>query len=252
MTSSNISAPHGFSTRFGGVSTGIYSSLNLGEHRGDSDENVRENYKRFCAAVGADRNRLVFSKQVHNTDVRDVTSADIHTLFTPVPYEADGLVTAEKGLALVIFSADCIPVLLHDPVKNIIGACHCGWRGTVGDMAGATVRTMLEKHGCDPKDIHVSIGPGIDKCCFETDEDVRDAVLDTLDNDAERFIEPTGAGKYHVDLKGINREFLIRSGVLAENIDVSDECTACKCDKYWSHRKTKGERGSQAAIIFLK
>ena len=252
MTSDNLLTPHGFSTRFGGVSEGIYSSLNLGEHRGDSDDNVRENYRRFCAAVGADNTRLVFSKQVHKTDVREVTSADIHTLFSPVPYEADGLVTAEKDLALVIFSADCIPVLLHDPVKNVIGACHCGWRGTVGDMAGATVRSMIVNHGCDPKDIRVSVGPGIDKCCFLTDEDVPNAVRSALGKDAERFIEPTDAGKYHVDLKGINREFLVRAGVRSENIDVSDECTACKCEKYWSHRKTKGERGSQAAIIYLK
>ena len=251
MTSSNISTPHGFSTRFGGVSGGIYSSLNLGEHRGDSDENVRENYRRFCAVVGADQGRLVFSKQVHKTNVRDVTSADIHTLFETVPYEADGLITAERGLSLVIFSADCIPVLLHDPVKNVIGACHCGWRGTVADMAGSTVRTMLKKHGCDPKDIRAAIGPGIDKCCFVTDDDVPTAVRAALGDGAEKFIEPSDAGKYHVNLKGINREFLIRAGILPENIDVSDECTACKCDKYWSHRVTHGERGSQAAIIYL-
>ena len=80
MASQNITSPHGFSTRFGGVSTGIFSSLTLGEHRGDIEDNVRENYRRFCAAVGADFDRLVFSRQVHKTDVRDVTSADIHTL----------------------------------------------------------------------------------------------------------------------------------------------------------------------------
>ena len=252
MTSQKITSPHGFSTRLGGVSTGILSSLNLGEHRGDSDDNVRENYRRFCAAVGADYDRLVFSKQVHKTDVRDVTSADIHTLCAPVPYETDGLVTAERGLALVIFSADCIPVLLHDPVGQVIGACHCGWRGTVGDMAGETVRTMIKNHGCNPADIYAAIGPGIDKCCFETDEDVPNAVRAALGSDADRFIKSTGTGKFSVDLKGINREFLIRAGVAAENIDVSDECTSCKCEKYWSHRKTKGERGSQAAIIYLK
>ena len=252
MTSDIIASPHGFSTRFGGVSTGIYSSLNLGEHRGDEENNVRENYRRFCAAVGADESRLVFSKQVHKTDVRDVTSEDIHTLFSPVPYEADGLVTAEKGLALVIFSADCIPVLLYDPVKNVVGACHCGWRGTVGDMAGETVRTMLKQHGCYSGDIRAAIGPGIDKCCFETDEDVPNAVRDVLGKDAENFISQSGKGKYHVDLKGINRELLIRAGVKTENIDVSDECTSCKCEKYWSHRKTKGERGSQAAMIWVK
>ena len=118
MTSDIISSPHGFSTRLGGVSTGIYSSLNLGEHRGDFDENVRENYRRFCAAIGVDENRLVFSKQVHKTDVREVTSKDIHTLFSPVPYEVDGLVTAEKGLALVIFSAVTSPSASYGTGEN--------------------------------------------------------------------------------------------------------------------------------------
>ena len=252
MTSPNIAAPHAFSTRYGGVSKDYLSSMNLGENRGDSPENVRENYRRFCEAVGADENRLVFSRQVHKTDVRCVTHDDIHTLFSPVSYEADGLVTNEPNLVLTIFSADCIPVLLYDPVKRAVGACHCGWRGTVGDMAGNTVRAMIREFSSNPEDIRAAIGPGIGQCCFETDGDVQDAVRAALRKDAERFIESTGKGKFRVDLKGINREFLIRSGVLPENIAVSDECTACKCDKYWSHRVTKGLRGSQCAMIWLK
>ncbi len=251
MTSPNIAAPHAFSTRYGGVSTDYLSSLNLGENRGDSPENVRENYHRFCEAVGADENRLVFSRQVHKTDVRCVTSDDIHTLFSPVPYEADGLVTNEPNLVLTIFSADCIPVLLYDPVKRAVAACHCGWRGTVGDMAGNTVRAMIREFSSNPEDIRAAIGPGIGQCCFLTDRDVVDAVRDSLGNDADSFIEVRGE-KFGVDLKNINRHFLLRAGLIEEYIAVSDECTACKCDKYWSHRKTKGERGSQAAMIWVK
>lgn len=251
MTSPNIAAPHAFSTRYGGVSKDFLSSMNLGENRGDFPENVRENYHRFCLAVGADENRLVFSRQVHKTDVRCVTHDDIHTLFSPVPYEADGLVTNEPDLVLTIFSADCIPVLLYDPVKRAVGACHCGWRGTVGDMAGKTVRAMTAEFSSNPEDIRAAIGPGIGQCCFLTDSDVVDAVRDSLGNDADGFIESRGE-KYAVDLKNINRHFLLRAGMKEENIAVSDECTACKCDKYWSHRKTKGERGSQAAMIWVK
>ncbi len=251
MSSKLIAVPHAFSTRFGGVSEGVFSSLNLGVNRGDAPENVVENYRRFCAAVGMHEDRMVFSHQVHGTAVRVAAPEDIHIPGVPEPYDADGLVTAKRGLALVIFSADCIPVLLYDPVREAVGACHCGWRGTVMDMAGETVRTMCAQFGCEPQNIRAAIGPGIGRCCFETDDDVANAVYAALGADAERFIDGPEKGKYHIDLKNIDREFLIRAGVRAESIDVSDECTFCKSDKYWSHRATGGVRGSQCSAIML-
>lgn len=249
MTAPHIAAVHAFTTRRGGVSGGIYAFLNLGEHRGDDPEAVRENYRLLCEALGV--KTLVFTRQVHGSTVRRVTKADAHELFTPVPYEADGLVTDEPGTALVIFTADCIPILLHDPVRGAVGAVHAGWRGTVADIAGEGVRKMVWEFGCKPENIRAAIGPGIDKCCFETGAEVPEAVRKVLP-DGEKYVK-SGAkeGKFMVDLKGVNRALLMRAGVPAESIAVSDECTMCLNEKYWSHRFTKGERGSQASVIVL-
>ena len=250
MTSPLLDTTHAFTTRFGGVSEGIFESLNLGENRGDNPESVRENYRRVCQALGLDASRLVFSKQVHGDAVRTVSSDDAHELFTPVPYEADGLLTNEKGLALVIFTADCVPVLFHDPVCGIIAASHAGWRGTASDIVGKTILAMSREYGCEPENIRAAIGPSIGKCCFETDSDVPGAMRAVLGEKAEKFIFPRGE-KFTVDLRGINRALLMRAGLKRENIADAGECTMCRHKKYWSHRYTGGERGSMASIIML-
>lgn len=251
MVATNITETHAFTTRYGGVSRGIYSSLNLGENRGDLPESVRKNYKIICDVLGTTSEHLVFSKQIHECTIRCVTQNDRHTLFSTVPYEADGLVTAEENLPIIIFTADCIPILLYDPIRRVIGAVHAGWRGTVGDIAGKAISKMVSEFHCAPWDIRAAIGPGISKCCFETGPEVPEAVQSILGVDTEKFILRKGE-KAMVDLKGINSLLLQHAGVLAENIEISTDCTACQNEKYWSHRVTKGERGSQAAIIMLK
>ena len=251
MEAENLRFPHGFTTRFGGVSSGIYASLNLGEHRGDDDLCVAENYRRLCAALDFPVERLVFSRQVHRADIRYVTPEDCHELFAPVPYEADGLITDTPNLPLVIFTADCIPILLSDPVRGAIGALHAGWRGTVADIAGAGVRAMVSKFGCRPEDIQAAIGPGISYCCFETGREVPEAILSLLGDSGRGFFTSKGE-KYMVDLKAVNRRLLENAGVLPAHIAVSPECTMCSHDKYWSHRYTKGQRGSQASLIMIK
>lgn len=251
MTASNIDTVHAFTTRFGGVSKGIYTSLNLGEHCGDINENVTANYMKMCDALNLPFENMVFSRQVHKSEVRTVSYDDRHRLFSPIGYEADGIITNLPELPLVIFTADCIPVLLHDPVSNAIGAVHCGWRGTVLDIIGKAVQKMQVEFGCNPSNIKAAIGPGISLCCFETGSEVADAVQLILGCEADRFVFPKGK-KFMVDLKGINKYLLEKSGVLTENISVSDECTMCSHDKYWSHRYTNGKRGSQASIIMLK
>lgn len=249
MKSPNIPYTHGFTTRFGGVSEGIYAELNLGEHRGDSEENVRENYRLLSEALGL--KNICFTRQVHGNTVRRVTAADRHELFSPVPYEADGLITDDPGCSLIIFTADCIPILLADPKKGAVGSVHAGWRGTVTDIAGECVRSMEREFGSAPGDIVAAIGPGIDRCCFETGPEVPDAVRAILKSAGEFIFPGEKEGKFMVDLKGVNRALLIKSGVLPENISVSDECTKCLHDKYWSHRFTGGSRGSQASVITL-
>ncbi|MGI6498754.1 MAG: peptidoglycan editing factor PgeF [Oscillospiraceae bacterium] len=240
---------HGFSTRKGGVSQGMFASLNLGAGRGDDPGAVLENYRIFCSALGMAGERLVFSRQVHGDGVRAVTMADAGKgLFRPVDYEADGLITNVPGLPLAVFSADCIPVLLYDPVARAVGAVHAGWRGTALGIAGKAVSRMTEAFGCRPEHILAAIGPGLSLCCFETDRDVPDAMSAALGDLARPYIQPKG-DKYHVDLKGINALWLRRAGVL--NISTAEDCTRCQNGLYWSHRVMGQARGSQAALIQL-
>lgn len=243
---------HGFSTRLGGVSQGIFSSLNLGSTRGDDPDRVRENYRRFCAAIGADVTHVVMSNQVHGTVIRAVGPGDGKAdLYDREEYECDGLITDAPGLALTIFSADCIPVLLYDPVKRVIAAVHAGWRGTAGDIAGKAVEKMRAEYGCDPGNILAAIGPGIAACCFETHADVPEAMTAALGDLTAPYITTLEQGKFQVDLKGINAALLRRAGAAPGHIEISGDCTACHPEKYWSHRVTQGKRGNQAAMLQL-
>lgn len=247
LTAEGITVPHCFSTRYGGVSEGCLASLNLGIHRGDKPKNVLENYKILGKVLGFRLTDLVFTRQTHTDIVRKVTWENAgEGLFLPVEPECDALITDEPGLVLAAFTADCTPILLHDPVTGAVGAVHAGWRGTVADIAGKTVKAMCESYGCCPENIRAAIGPNIGICCFETDRDVPDAVLTVLGEEGKRFIRKTGV-KFHVDLKGVNRELLTRAGV--KHIDVSEECTACEPDRFWSHRVVGSARGSLAALI---
>ena len=252
MTSPVIKSRHAFTTRIGGVSSGIYESLNLGENRGDSPENVEENYHRLEKVLGIGHGEIVFSRQIHTDNVHAVTEKDAHKLFEPVPYEADALVTAAKGVPLIIFIADCVPVLLEDSEAGVIAAVHCGWRSSVMDILGKTVRKMCEL-GAAPENITAAIGPSIGICCFETGGEVPEAVDSWLGQAATGFYEPEEGvpGKFMVDLRGANKQRLLSLGISEESISVSGECTMCKCEKYWSHRATKGQRGSQAAVIVM-
>ena len=243
---------HGFSTRLGGVSEGIYASLNLGMNRGADPDRVRENSRRFTFAIGADLRQVVCSSQVHGDTVRTVTMADVGIgLDEAEPWQADGLITDIPGVALTVFSADCLPILLYDPVRRVVGAVHAGWRGTALGIAARAVERMVDCYGCDRLDILAAIGPGISKCCFETHEDVPNAMTEAMGAAALSAIEVQPTGKFHVDLKALNARRLESAGLDVEHIAVSDECTHCLPEKYWSHRYTHGERGSQAAMIAL-
>lgn len=243
--------PHGFSTRKGGVSQAPFDSLNLSTGRGDDDACLLENYRRFCGVIGTDMNRAVLSKQVHETTVRLCTAADVGKgLFSPRDYSADALITRETDLPLVVFSADCGILLLHDPVQKAIGAIHAGWRGCAGGIVEKTVQAMANTFGSHPQDIRAAIGPCIGQCCFETDSDVPAAMTAALGNDALPYLERRGP-KWHVDLAGLNRQWLLRAGLTPALIDVCGLCTACRPDLFWSHRKMGNARGGQIAMIAL-
>lgn len=243
---------HGFSTRLGGVSQPPFDSLNLGVGRGDHEDAVKENYRRFCGAVGVPMERAVLSKQVHETTVRVCHSADAGKgLLSPRDYTADALVTWERELPLVVFSADCGIILLYDLVQEAIGAVHAGWRGCAAGIVEKTVQTMQDVFSSDPRYIVAAIGPCIGQCCFETDEDVPEAMCAALGSEAAPYLKRVGA-KWHVDLAGLNRQWLLRAGLLPERIDVCGLCTACRPDLFWSHRKMGDQRGAQVAMISLR
>lgn len=250
LTAPNIAARHAFSTRLGGVSTGVLESLNLSVRRGDTPENVRENWRRLGAAAGLDLTRAVYAQQVHSAEVRIAHAADAQPPEREPRFACDGFVTNEPGVPLAVFMADCLPVLLHDPAAGVIGAVHCGWRGSVADILGAAVAQMCAL-GAHPADIRAAIGPGIGACCFEVGPEVVAAAEALLHAPLGARARPRADGKALLDLKGVNARRLVQLGVPAGQITVSDACTMCRPDVFWSHRATDGRRGVQAAVITL-
>ena len=250
LAAEGISVPHCFTTRLGGVSQGYLSSLNIGLHRGDDPKNVEENFRILSDALGIEPEDFVLTKQIQSDIVVKVGRADRgkHMVEGASP-ECDALITGEPGVALVVFTADCTPILLHDPVTGAVGAAHAGWRGTAIGIAARTVDAMVKEFGCDPGNIRAAIGPNISVCCFETDRDVPDAMVAALGKEAEAFIHYKNE-KYYVNLKEINALWLRKAGV--KEIEISDACTACQKERFWSHRVTRGQRGSQGAIIVCK
>lgn len=249
LAAEGICVPHCFTTRFGGVSTGVFDSLNIALHRGDLEENVAKNYEILASALDFDRNKLVLTRQTHSDIVRMVTDRDCMGLDHHHYPECDALVTNTPGVGLVVFTADCTPILFHDPVTGAVGAAHAGWRGTAANIAGKTVQAMVNAFGCEPKNIRAAIGPNIGQCCFQTDAEVPEAMIEALGRSALIHIRAK-ENKYYVNLKAINAQFLRNAGVV--NIEISEECTMCQHERFWSHRCTKGNRGSQGAIIVCK
>ena len=245
----NLNVPHAFTTRKGGVSEGLFASLNLAMHRGDTRENVEKNYAILANELDFDVNQLVLTRQTHSDIVRVVTKADALGLDHHSYPECDALITNNVGTALVVFTADCTPILLWDSVTGAVGAVHAGWRGTAADIAGKAVCKMTSEFSCDPRNIRAAIGPNIGACCFETDSDVPEAIIETFGREANAFIIKSGE-KYRIDLKAVNALALRRAGV--ENIEISSDCTMCHPDRFWSHRVTGMNRGSQGAIIVCK
>jgi polyphenol oxidase len=250
---------HGFSTRIGGVSSGFFSSMNLGRGNGpvkDDKENVIENYHRIARSIGVDVNSMVISQQVHKTNIRVVTGEDRGKgLFRPRDYdEIDGLITNEPGITLVTKYADCVPLYFVDPKRKAIGLTHSGWRGTVAKIGHRTVEELQAHYHSEPKDIIAVIGPSICRSCFEIGEEVAVEFEKAFPMAYEQQIltRIPDSKKYLCDLWAANRQVLLGVGLLEENIHVSGVCTCCNEDILFSHRKTAGKRGSLAAFLALK
>jgi YfiH family protein len=251
ITAAGSGAVHAFTTRHGGVSPAPYDSLNFADNKGDTSENLLENYRLLGEAVGFDASRAVGCRQIHSDLVRIATEEDAgKILWDDRPYDADGLITNVPNLPLFAYGTDCCVITLYDPTSRSIGAVHAGWRGTASGIALKAAVSMMSCYGADPYTLRAAISPSIGKCCFETDSDVADAFFALLDPAMDERIEKRG-DKYHIDLKAINRLWLLRAGIDPSRIDVHPDCTKCHPERYWSHRAMGDRRGGMAAMICL-
>ncbi len=245
---------HMFSTKIGGVSEGCFESLDLSYTRGDDAERVTENFTRAAAAIGSDIKNITIARQTHETNIRLMDENDRGRGVTKerYPESYDAIMTDKKGVMLVTLHADCVPVYFVDTNKKAVALAHAGWRGTVEKIAEKTVLKMMAEFGSCPEDILVGIGPSISKCCFEVSEDVRDEFMSKLAFSEKYIKNGEKEGKYYIDLKAINKEILTGVGIPEENIEVSNECTKCLEDKFFSHRRQGEKRGSMAAFLGLR
>ncbi len=245
---------HAFSTRRGGVSEGPFSAMNLGFGRGDGEENVRENYRRFCRAAGFPEEGLVASAQDHHTVVRRVDRADAGAgIWRPKAWQGvDGLCTGEPGVTLVTYYADCVPLYFLDPVHRAVGLAHAGWRGTVAGMGAVMAARMAEEFSSRPEELYAAIGPSIGPCCYEVDRPVAEQFLAKREWDPEAFVTARADGKFLLDLWECNRRVLLSAGLLPEHISVGKVCTRCHSDLLFSHRAMGAARGSLTAMLCIR
>jgi YfiH family protein len=256
---------HLFTTRLGGVSEGIFATMNLSSNRGDDKTKVLENYRRVAMQLGCEEKDFCFSDQTHTTNIRVITEDDRGKgMVRPQDYkDIDGIITNVPGIALGTFYADCVPLYFVDPVHRAIGLSHSGWRGTVGRMGEVTVREMSRTYGSDAKDLLCAIGPSICVSCYEVSTDVADEFIRAFDikntpawdgqgNDFDTILWKKENDKWQLNLWAANVRVLRDAGVRPENISVSNVCSACNPDLLFSHRVTKGKRGNCGAFMMLK
>ena len=255
MLESESFIEHGFSTRKGGVSTGIYESMNLTFNLEDDPENVSENFRRMAAALHTVPEKMVYSKQTHTTNVLKIEE---HHKGMGIVRERDfdnidGLVTNVPGICLVTFYADCVPLYFVDPVKKAIGLSHSGWRGTVGKIGKVTIELMQKTYGSDPEDIIAAIGPSICRDCYEVSGDVIQQFRENFDEAywPELFYKKEN-GKYQLNLWEANRIVLQEAGIPQEQIAVTNICTCCNSELLFSHRASQGKRGNLGAFLMLE
>jgi YfiH family protein len=239
---------HGVFTRHGGVSPAPWNSLNTGGMNGDKRENVIENRRRIFS---------VFNRPVQTIfDVWQVHSADVLVADYPRPLDhphekADAIVTDNPTITLFMRFGDCVPILLFDPVRKVIGIAHAGWQGTVRKIARSTVENMNLHFGCDPKNILAGIGPSIGVDRYEVGEDVTAVVMQSFGKTSDVCLVSRN-GKTHFDLWKANAILLEEAGLIQSHIQISAICTASNPEDWYSHRTEKGKTGRFGTLIGLQ
>lgn len=241
---------HGMSTRMGGVSEGIYASMNFREMSGDPEGNIRENYRRAAAHLGCDVNRIVRPSLVHGNHVHLVERKDYGNgaVRCSSLLDTDALITDVPGVTLCATFADCVPLFFLDVKRHAIGLAHSGWRGTVKKIGLKTVEAMCRTFGSRPEDILAAIGPCICRDCYEVGEDTAEEFRRAFP-DAEELLAVNRDNHYQLDLRRANEMVFAEAGIPAGNVTVSDICTCCNPELLFSHRASKGRRGAMGAFL---
>ena len=252
----------GITGREGGTSGPPWTSLNCGLHVGDDAEAVVRNRALAAEAAGWDPAAWTCAEQVHGCRVHRVVRADRgrggRDAESAIP-GADAIMTDEPGILLASYYADCVPLLFHDPSRGAVALAHAGWRGTVLEIAARTVEAMEREFGSRPADIRAAIGPAIGPCCYEVDGPVIERALPLAESLAsaggaplDAMIRMTEDGKARLNLKEMNRQIMIRSGIMPSSIAFSSFCTGCRRDLFFSHRREGGRTGRMASFIGMR
>ncbi len=231
-------------TRQGGVSRGAFATLNLGHTVGDDLAAVEENHRRVFSALNIHRDQVVSPYQVHSASVRLVGEAHVGT----VQPATDGLLTTTPGVALLFRFADCVPLLLFDPIHRAVGLVHAGWRGVVNGVVPAAVAAFARHAGSSPAELWAGIGPTIGPCCYQVGPEVAGAVTAVCPEGAE-VIERRD-GSLYLDLPGAVEAQLAAAGV--KQVERAGLCTACHTDEWFSHRAERGRTGRFGVLVMLE
>ena len=246
---------HGFSTRLGGVSEGIYASMNLSYTQNDEKKNVDENYRRLSRALGTGPENLVRAHQTHTANVRIMSEADRGKgIVIPQDYQdVDGMITNVPGLMLVTTYADCVPLFFVDSRHRAVGLSHSGWRGTVGRIGLETIQLMHRAYGTLPEDLTAVIGPSICQDCYEVSDDVIQEFKKAFpENKWDSLFYKKENGKYQLDLWEANRRIFLDAGIPEDHISIPEICTCCNPELLFSHRASKGKRGTLGAFLGIR
>jgi len=231
---------HFSTTIIGGISGGSYSTFNLGEYSGDTPGNISENRRILTNMLGINRDDLFLPYQVHGDKVvvidDDFLSSN-QMRRKELIHGTDALVTGKPGICIGVTTADCVPVLLYDPVNNVLGAVHAGWRSTVARIVSKTIRVMNSNFGSSPENVIACIAPSICQECFEVGDEVAE-IFDKANFPMDEInYRKESSGKAHIDLQLANRLLLQSEGVLLHNIEISSYCTCCNPAMFFSARR---------------